>query len=216
MKTTISKFITTLGVLALLLVVYKVTSSSTPTQSTVVNISMSWDSQPSAEELVTNPLLNTIVTGEIVTSHPGKSQKNSNLPGGQVVFTDWEVKVTEYLAHPLPYKHLAVRVPGGTLNGLTYDFEDVAEFHDGETVILFLGKDTSFFTLTENEFTVMYGDIGAYHISLSGEALNHKEKYDVQDLLKLVREKVKNISPATPTPFPLGAPPPSTATPALP
>ncbi len=185
-------------------------------------VSFNWDSNPTLENLINHPLLNTVIVGQVLEENPGMGEPVPGMSGNSFPFTEWTVSVKDYLLSPLSYKQVKVRVLGGVKSDVEnqapqrLESEGMPFFQKGEQVVLFLGKDESFFSLKEDEFTVMYGEGGIYHILADETAVNRRGNIPLTNLIVTIRVTAKNFNRPTPIPAQIlsdGSSPP-TATPA--
>lgn len=109
---------------------------------------------PEIEDLVASA--DTVVIGHVVEEFASESIAAD---GQAVICQDFIIQVESYVIKPLPYASLIVRVPKATCdsNGHCIGLKEPG-LEEGEYVLLFLNKRECWFTLADNEFT-MLGDM---------------------------------------------------------
>ncbi len=69
----------------------------------------------------------------------GKKPVNNSI--SNIIYTDVNLKVSEYIRNPLDSKAITVRVLGGIVGQDSMNIEDQPSYSSGETVLVFLKKD---------------------------------------------------------------------------
>ncbi|HAX98274.1 MAG TPA: hypothetical protein DCY12_05155 [Candidatus Atribacteria bacterium] len=113
-----------------------------------------------------------VVYGEVAKEMP--SRKDSDL-----VFTDSEVNVIQYLKNPQTFSNVVIQQDGGTINNTEYINSDIPLFKKGEKYLLFLKH------IDDNRYYVM-SPIALYEVK-NGQAI-HKEKSRNKDFNDLIKD----------------------------
>jgi len=88
----------------------------------------------------------TIVVGNVTEVFQSKwntpdGNKPMNNSTSNIIYTDVNIKVFEYIQNPLDAKAITVRVLGGIVGQDSINIEDQPSYSPGETVVLFLKND---------------------------------------------------------------------------
>jgi hypothetical protein len=94
----------------------------------------------------------------------------------ETMFTDMEFEIIEKFYGEYKNKLITIRLPGGTIDGLTTFFSERPSFYEGEEAILFMNKVKD----KENIYFITWFSRGKYNIH---EPIKGKEKYVYCDCL---------------------------------
>lgn len=93
-----------------------------------------------------------------------------NPTDNQVMFTDVNISIEEYLKNPLPQQNITVRTMGGETDDYVYEVDLSPKFQHGERVLLFLSHDTypAYSNISPEHYIVTGYNQGKYTLNDNG------------------------------------------------